>query len=334
MTYRTALLAGAAYLALGAGTALAQNISTVNQVGTGNGALIDQADVYDDLATAISSPATNAYSNVEQLGSYGSVQVYQGGSGDQNNGFDVDDPSSTDSPGIRQLSGSVAASATLTQDGTGVNYSFITQDTGNNAVANVIQESFGSAYNYSSIYQANNDGSDAQNAKVTQGADGAPVQGNFASVYQVQSSALPGEDAEIYQYGDFNGASIYQASNDSYALIYQFGDGNSSNISQYSGANNTAYSYQYSNSNYSGISQGGSNNYASVWQYNSNGNFSTISQSGDYNGASVLQGAPLASSSSVSQTGTSNGAYVQQTVTGGTSNITQNGSGNYTQVYQ
>jgi hypothetical protein len=125
------------------------------------------------------------------------------------------------------------------------------------------------AGNAANVFQTDADqNANNQVAKITQGASGAGVNGNSATIEQRGASAVdynPLNTAEITQLADDNNASIFQTGGLHVATIIQTGTGNQATTDQ-SGTGNTANVYQGSDGNLSYVTQSGSGNTATVTQ--------------------------------------------------------------------
>jgi hypothetical protein len=123
--------------------------------------------------------------------------------------------------------------------------------------------------NTANVFQTDaDDNANNQVATITQGASGAGVNGNAATIEQRGASAAdynPLNTAAITQTADGNNASIFQTGGLQAASITQTDVGNDATIDQ-SGVSNTANVYQYSADNLSTVTQAGSGNLATVTQ--------------------------------------------------------------------
>jgi hypothetical protein len=125
------------------------------------------------------------------------------------------------------------------------------------------------AGNTANVFQTDADNNaNNQVANIYQGANGASVEGNSATIEQRGASAVdydPLNSATITQTADGNSGSIFQAGGQHIATITQTDIGNQA-ITDQSGVGNTANVYQYSADNMSTVTQGGSGNIATVTQ--------------------------------------------------------------------
>jgi hypothetical protein len=125
--------------------------------------------------------------------------------------------------------------------------------------------------NTANVFQTDaDDNANNQVATITQGANGAGVNGNNATIEQRGASAVdynPLNTASISQTADNNNASIFQTVGLQVATITQTDVGNEATTDQ-SGTDNTANVYQYSADNLSTVTQSGSGNTATVTQGN------------------------------------------------------------------
>jgi hypothetical protein len=232
---------------------------TVDQAGTGNFSAIEQGsdraaggevefyvkssvadiDQVGDGNTSLVSQ--RGYTNVTGYNSAGNAYARVLQNGDNNSAV------------VQQIGGSPAAqfnargqSATVNQYGT-----------------------VGGAGNTANVFQTDADNNaNNQVASITQGASGAGVEGNSATIEQRGASAVdynPLNTATITQTADGSSASIFQTGGLHSASITQSDTGNDATTDQ-SGVNNTANVYQYSADNLSTVTQMGSGNLTTVTQ--------------------------------------------------------------------
>ncbi len=125
------------------------------------------------------------------------------------------------------------------------------------------------AGNTANVFQTDADNNaNNQVASIYQGASGAGVDGNSATIEQRGASAVdynPLNTATITQLADDNNASIFQTGGLQVASITQTDVGNEA-VTDQSGVGNTADVYQHSADNLSTVTQGGSGNTATVTQ--------------------------------------------------------------------
>lgn len=309
MIGRKVVMATAAMAVLAASAApalsepLANNSSTIFQVGDFNNAEVNQKD------------GANGTSLIEQSGKNVSTALARATVNQSGQ--------STNDATIQQLATSLATEAYVDQSGEGgVNTLGIMQD-GNRVYAGVYQQNFSAGENLISINQSGNDGSQVQMVNVRQVAVASTVR-----ITQTQAMASAGFDIDVFQTGGSNNsATIDQSGDRSVTILSQNGsdlvyDGKQSGADNYSyarliGINNSAIVDQLSNGNSSAVEIIGSDNEVVVLQELVDDNVSDIYQGGSFNYAKLTQNASAGSFSSIRQIGQNNRAVVSQMVFGG-----------------
>lgn len=304
-------LVGASVFALGMGSAMAGNISDVDQANESNTATVNQN--HDGVGN-------ENRSTVEQYGQRGSAIIEQVGSGntssalqsaDARNGVmtvyqkGVDNESSIEQASVRQQSAhTIRPTASVDQRGD-ENDAVITQGTA--VVVTRVQATIEQVGN-------NNDGSIFQSVQ----AGSASQTGPFASIFQggddniavTTQYATGGIGAGL---GSYNSSTTVQRGNGSDALVTQAGGRNTSGVTQDvdgGGTGHEATVTQFGSAHDSIVNQAGSDHTALVSQTGL-GHFSDVSQAGIGHMATVTQ-AGLGHISNVNQAGIGQSATVTQ----------------------